>query len=32
MMVMLSNFTEWAEFIFEYGSRGPNEYEIIADS
>ena len=24
--------TEWAEFIFEYGSRGPNEYEIIADS
>lgn len=23
---------EWQRFIFEYGSRGPNEYEIIADS
>ena len=24
--------TEWERFIYEYGSRGPNEYEIIADS
>lgn len=24
--------SEWQRFILEYGSRGPNEYEIIADS
>ncbi|MBB32545.1 MAG: hypothetical protein CL455_02690 [Acidimicrobiaceae bacterium] len=24
--------SSWNEFIFNYGSRGPNEYEIIADS
>ncbi len=24
--------SSWNEFVFNYGSRGPNEYEIIADS
>lgn len=28
----LDFLNSWNEFIFDYGSRGPNEYEIIADS